>query len=43
MDNYKIEITQQARSQLEYIREYIAIDLKEPLVAKKLLDLFLIC
>lgn len=39
MDKYKIRLTRQAKEHLILIREYIAKELKEPFIAKKMLDL----
>lgn len=39
MDSYQIKITRQAKEHLVLIREYIATELKEPGIAKKLLEL----
>ena len=33
MDEYKIKVTRQAKEHLALIREYIATELKEPIVA----------
>lgn len=35
MDKYKIKVTAQAKQHLTLIREYIALELKEPIIAKK--------
>ena len=35
MDEYKIKVTRQAKEHLALIREYIATELKEPLIAKR--------
>ena len=39
MDKYKIRLTRQAKEHLTLIREYIAKELREPFIAKKMLDL----
>lgn len=39
MDQYVIRVTAQARQHLRLIRDYIALDLREPEIAKKLLEL----
>lgn len=39
MDEYKIKVTRQAKEHLALIREYIATELKEPIIAKRILDL----
>lgn len=39
MDGYKIKVTRQAKEHLALIREYIATELKEPEIAKRMLDL----
>ena len=39
MDKYKIKLTKQAKEHLTLIREYIATELKEPGIAKKMLEL----
>ncbi|MDY4060745.1 MAG: type II toxin-antitoxin system RelE/ParE family toxin [Faecalicoccus sp.] len=39
MDKYKIRLTKQAKEHLTFIREYIATELKEPDIAKKMLEL----
>ena len=39
MDKYKIKLTKQAKEHLILIREYIATELKEPGIAKKMLEL----
>lgn len=39
MDKYKIKITDQAKEHLKLIKDYIANQLKEPNVAKKILFL----
>lgn len=39
MDEYKIKVTRQAKEHLALIREYIATELKEPEIAKRMLDL----
>ena len=39
MDKYKIKITSQAKDHLRLIQEYIAIELKVPSIAKKMLEL----
>lgn len=39
MDEYKIKVTRQAKEHLALIREYIATELKEPTVAKRVLEL----
>lgn len=39
MDSYKIRITKQAKEHLALIRDYIALELKEPTIAKKMLEL----
>lgn len=39
MDIYKIKITKQAKEHLLLIREYIATELNEPGIAKKMLEL----
>lgn len=38
MNQYAIRVTAQARQHLRLIRDYIAVDLREPEIAKKLLD-----
>ena len=40
MDEYKIKVTRQAKEHLALIREYIATELKEPIIAKRILELF---
>ena len=35
MDEYKIKGTAQAKQHLTLIREYIALELEEPIIAKK--------
>ena len=37
MDKYKIKVTRQAKEHLALIREYIATELKEPIIAKRIL------
>lgn len=39
MGEYKIKVTRQAKGHLALIREYIATELKEPIVAKRMLEL----
>ena len=39
MDKYKIKLTKQAKEHLILIREYIATELKEPGIAKNMLEL----
>ena len=39
MDEYKIKVTRQAKEHLALIREYIATELKAPIVAKRMLEL----
>ena len=39
MDDYKVKVTRQAKEHLALIREYIATELKEPTVAKRVLEL----
>ncbi len=39
MDSYKIRITKQTKEHLALIRDYIALELKEPTIAKKMLEL----
>ena len=39
MDEYKIKVTRQAKEHLALIREYIATELKEPVIAKRILEL----
>ena len=39
MDEYKVKVTRQAKEHLALIREYIATELKEPIVAKRMLEL----
>lgn len=39
MDKYKIRLTKQAKENLTLVREYIATELKEPGIAKKMLEL----
>ena len=39
MDEYKVKVTRQAKEHLALIREYIATKLKEPIVAKRTLEL----
>lgn len=39
MDKFKIRVTKQAKEHLTLIREYIATDLKEPGITKKMLEL----
>ena len=39
MDKYEIKLTKQAKQQLILIREYIATELKEPGIARKMLEL----
>lgn len=39
MDEYKIKVTRQAKEHLALIREYIATELKEPAIAKRILEL----
>ena len=39
MDEYKIKVTRQAKEHLAIVREYIATELKEPIVAKRMLEL----
>lgn len=39
MDEYKIKVTRQTKEHLALIREYIATELKEPTVAKRVLEL----
>ena len=39
MDKYRIKITRQAKEHLMLIRQYIAVELKEPTSAQKLLEL----
>ncbi len=39
MESYKIRITRQAKGHLALIREHIETELKEPRIAKRLLDL----
>ncbi|WP_462334494.1 type II toxin-antitoxin system RelE/ParE family toxin [Varibaculum cambriense] len=39
MEQYVIRFTAQARQHLRLIRDYIAVDLREPEIAKKLLEL----
>lgn len=39
MDKYKIKITRQAKEHLMLIRQYIAVELKVPTSAQKLLEL----
>ena len=39
MDEYKIKVTRQAKEHLALIREYIATELKEPIIAKRILEL----
>ena len=40
MDEYKIKVTRQAKEHLAIIREYIATELKESIVAKRMLELW---
>ena len=39
MDKYKIKLTKQAKEHLTLIREYVATELKEPGIAKNMLEL----
>ncbi|MDK6294886.1 type II toxin-antitoxin system RelE/ParE family toxin [Gardnerella swidsinskii] len=39
MDEYKVKVTRQAKEHLALIREYIATELKEPIIAKRILEL----
>lgn len=39
MDKYRIKVTMQAKEHLMLIRQYIAVELKEPTSAQKLLEL----
>lgn len=39
MEQYVIRVTAQARQHLRLIRDYLAIDLRQPEIAKKLLEL----
>lgn len=39
MDKYKIRLPKQAKEHLTLIREYIATELKEPGIAKEMLEL----
>lgn len=39
MDKFKIRVTKQAKEHLTLIREYIATELKEPGITKKMLEL----
>lgn len=39
MDEYTIKVTRQAKEHLALIREYIATELKEPIIAKRILEL----
>ncbi len=39
MDEYKIKVTRQAKEHLVLIREYISTELKEPIIAKRILEL----
>ena len=39
MDKYRIKVTRQAKEHLMLIRQYIAVELKEPTSAQKLLEL----
>ena len=39
MNEYKIKVTRQAKEHLALIREYIATELKEPIIAKRILEL----
>ena len=39
MDEYKVKVTRQAKEHLALIREYTATKLKEPIVAKRTLEL----
>ena len=39
MDEYKVKVTRQAKEHFALIREYIATELKEPIVAKRTLEL----
>lgn len=38
MESYRVRITKQAKGHLTLIREYIAAELKEPGIAKKMLS-----
>ena len=39
MNRYKIKVTKQAKEHLALIKDYIAVELKEPEIAKKKLNL----
>ncbi|HEY9575160.1 MAG TPA: type II toxin-antitoxin system RelE/ParE family toxin [Lachnospiraceae bacterium] len=39
MSRYKIKVTKQAKEHLALIKDYIAVELREPEIAKKMLDL----
>ena len=39
MDEYKVKVTRQAKEHLALIREYIATELKGPIIAKRMLEL----
>ena len=39
MDEYKIKVTRQAKEHLAIVREYIATELKESIIAKRILEL----
>ena len=39
MDEYNVKVTRQAKEHLALIREYIATELKEPIIAKRILEL----
>ena len=39
MDEYKVKVTRQAKEHLALIREYIATELKDPIIAKRILEL----
>ena len=39
MDEYKVKVTRQAKEHLALIREYIATELKESIIAKRILEL----
>lgn len=38
MEKYKIKVTRQEKEHLALIREYIAMELKEPIIAKRMLE-----
>ena len=38
MEKNKIKVTRQAKEHLALIREYIATELKEPIIAKRMLE-----